>query len=99
MVVIQNPEEYKLVGFKVASDKKHKYLALLQNKNTGKEKKVPFGAIKSDGTPYQHYRDRIGHFSKYDHKDRERRKRYLVRHRGQDENKFSSGWFSIRYLW
>lgn len=99
MVVIENPQEYKLLNFDVASDNKHKYIALLQNKRTGKQKRVPFGAIKTDGTPYQHYRDRIGHFARYDHNDKERRKRYLSRHRGEDQKKFSSGWFSIRYLW
>lgn len=99
MVVIQNPQEYKLVGFQVSNDKKHKYNAILQHKKTGKQRKVPFGGIKPDGTPYQHYQDKIGDFRKYDHKDKERRQRYRIRHKGEDLNKFSSGYFSMRYLW
>lgn len=99
MVVIENPQEYKLVGFEVNKDKKHKYNALLQHKKTGKIRKVPFGGIKKDGTPYQHYQDKIGHFQKYDHKDKERRALYRIRHKGQDQKKFSSGYFSMRYLW
>jgi hypothetical protein len=99
MVVIKNPHEYKLVRFDVSTDNKHKYNAILEHKKTGKLRKVPFGAIKADGTPYQHYHDKIGKYKKYDHLDKERRKRYLIRHKGEDLNKFSSGWFSIRYLW
>lgn len=99
MVVIDNPQDYRLVGFQVSHDKKHKYNALLQHKKTGKTRKVPFGGIKADGTPYQHYHDKIGHFHKYDHHDDERRKRYLIRHKGQDQQKFSSGYFSMKYLW
>lgn len=99
MVVINNPQEYKLIGFQVSKDRKHKYNAILEHKKTRKQRKVPFGGIKTDGTPYQHYQDKIGHFSQYDHKDKERRKRYHIRHKGQDQQKFSSGYFSMRYLW
>jgi hypothetical protein len=99
MVVVKNPEQYKLVRFQVCRDKKHKYNAILENKKTGKQKKVPFGGIKSDGTPYQHYHDKIGKYRKYDHGDKERRKRYVIRHKGEQLNKFSSGYFSMLYLW
>lgn len=99
MVVIQDPMEYRMVRFEVDTSGKHKYNAILKHKKTGKERKVPFGGIKADGTPYQHYHDKIGHFRKHDHGDKERRKRYLTRHKGEDQKKFSSGWFSIRYLW
>lgn len=37
----------------------------------GKQKKVSFGAIKKDGTPYSDFTQ---------HKDEERKKRYLLRH-------------------
>lgn len=97
-MVLENPSSYRLVGFELHHGK-HKYNAILEDKKTHKQKKIPFGAKKSDGTPYQHYHDRIGSYKKYDHHDRERRNRYLIRHKGQDANKFSSGWFSIKYLW
>lgn len=99
MVVISNPEEYKLIQFEVSTDGKHKYNAILEHKKTGKQRKVPFGGIKADGTPYQHYHDKIGNFRKYDHNDKERRQRYRIRHKGQDQLKFSSGYFSMRFLW
>lgn len=99
MVVLQHPEEYQLVDFEVDHIGSHKYFAILKNKKTGTMRKIPFGAKKTDGTPYQHYHDKIGHYRTYDHKDKERRNRYLIRHKGQDQKKFSSGWFSIKYLW
>jgi hypothetical protein len=99
MVVIKNPQDYKLVQFQVSKDGKHKYNAILEHKKTGKPRIVPFGGIKADGTPYQHYRDKIGKYSKYNHLDKERRQRYRIRHRGEDQMKFSSGWFSMRFLW
>lgn len=99
MVVVHHPEDYKLDRFEVDRKGLHKYFAILKNKKTGSEKKVPFGAKKKNGTPYQHYHDKIGNYSQYDHKDKERMKRYRIRHRGQDQNKFSSGWFAIKYLW
>lgn len=47
---------------------------------------------------YQHYRDRIGIYSHLDHKDKERRRRYYLRH-GKDAIKFSPKYFSHKYLW
>lgn len=99
MVVLQNPQEYRLVQFQVSHDKKHKYNAILEHKKTKRTKKIPFGGIKTDGTPYQHYHDKIGHYRQYDHNDKQRRQRYRVRHKGEDTKKFSSGYFSWRFLW
>ena len=99
MVVLKNPNEYRLVRFQVCDDKKHKYNAILENKKTKVLKKIPFGGIKSNGTPYEHYHDKIGHYRKYDHNDKHRRQLYRIRHKGEDQMKFSSGWFSWRYLW
>ena len=99
MVVIQDPQNYRLTGFEPSKDGRHKYIAVLQHKKTGRKRSVPFGAIKADGTPYQHYHDKIGTYRSYDHMDKERRKRYRIRHKGQDRQKFSSGYFAMRYLW
>lgn len=99
MVVLKNPQDYRLVSFQVCRDKKHKYNAILEHKKTKQLKKIPFGGIKANGTPYQHYHDKIGYYKKYDHNDPQRRKMYKIRHRGQDQLKFSSGYFSMRFLW
>lgn len=98
MVIVTDPSSYRLVGFEL-NHGKHKYNAILENKKTHRQKKVPFGGKKQDGTPYQHYRDRIGKYSQYNHLDKDRLKRYRIRHHGQDKNKFSSGWFSLKFLW
>lgn len=98
-MIIHNPENYELIGFEINKGKKHKYDAILKNKKTGEKKRVPFGGKKTDGTPYEQFEDKIGHYKQYDHKDLKRRWRYLARHKGEDEKLFSSGYFSIKYLW
>jgi len=47
---------------------------------------------------YEQYRDKIGLYSHKDHLDRNRRKRYYLRH-GKMAKKESPKWFSHRYLW
>jgi hypothetical protein len=68
----------------------------LLNKESGKERKVPFGAIG-----YEQYKDSTGLnlYSKLNHLDKDRRKRYRERHKGEEKNKFSSGYWSYKYLW
>ena len=68
------------------------------NAKTG-AKIASFGAIKTDGTPYQQFKDVVGHYSKYDHGEPARRKRYRVRHAGENEVVESAGWFAWKYLW
>lgn len=91
---LENPSDYVLIGFEVATDNKYKYKAILRNKFTNRERKVPFGA-----KGYQHYYDQIGFYKKYNHLDKERRKRYRLRHAGEEKYKYSSGYFSWKYLW
>jgi hypothetical protein len=98
-MIVENPQYYDLLRFEMATNGKHKYNAILQHRGTKRIKKVPFGAIKPDGTPYEQYKDRIGGYAEYDHGDRDRRKRYRQRHEGEDAKKFSSGYFSLKYLW
>jgi len=57
-----------------------------------------FGGIKENGDIYQHYRDVIGLYSKYNHLDKDRRKRYRKRH-GTNPKKNSAGYFALNYLW
>lgn len=93
MVRIKNPQDYKLVRYEIAHDK-HKYFAILQNKKTGRERRVGFGA-----KGFQHYHDKLGHYARLDHWDKARRRRYLLRHAGNKDFIFSSGWFSAKLLW
>jgi hypothetical protein len=75
-------KEWKIKRFEKAKAKRKKYTAILENKETGKTRRMNFGAIKKDGRPYEQYEDTtgLGLYSKYDHKDKERRRRYRLRH-------------------
>lgn len=57
-----------------------------------------FGAIKKNGTPYDQYKDKIGYYSMYDHKDKKRRDNYYKRH-NKNYPKYSPDWFSKKFLW
>lgn len=93
---IQNPHNYKLIGFQKSSTKNKKYDALLENKDSKKIKKVPFGDIR-----YQQFRDStpLKLYSHLDHNDLNRRHLYLARHASTKDDKFSSSWFSANFLW
>lgn len=96
MVVIENPEDYRFLGFEKSKSKNKKYDAILENKYTLREKRVPFGDKR-----YEHYKDRtdLKLYSHLDHNDSERRRNYTSRHSSDSQNKFSSGWFAQKYLW
>ena len=96
MVVIKNPEMFVLKGFEKSHLKDKKYNALLKNKKTGKIRRIPFGC-----SSYEHFKDKTktGLWSHKDHKDKKRRELYRIRHKGEDKKKFSSGYFSMKYLW
>ena len=94
MVRIKNPQDYKLVGYEIANDNKHKYFAILQNKKTGRQRRVGFGA-----KGFAQYHDKLEHYAKMDHWDKARRRRYLSRHSKTKCFKFSSSWFSAKLLW
>lgn len=95
-MIIKNPNHYILVGFQKSLTNNKKYDALLRNKSTMKIKKVPFGDLR-----YQQFKDRtpLKLYSHLDHNDVNRRRNYLSRHQNDINNKFSSGYFSARYLW
>jgi len=91
-------ETYKFIKF-VKSDKAgKKYTAILKNKNTGGEKRVHFG----DSTLPQ-YRDStgVGAWSHKDTNDKERRRLYHLRHKGEgDPSNFPNpGFWSSNFLW
>ena len=95
MVVLKNPENYKIIGFEPSSDKLKKYDAILKNITNNKIKKIPFGDIR-----YQHFEDNaLGIYKYLNHYDKHRRQSYRARHHNDILNKYSSGWFSYYYLW
>ena len=96
MVVIENPNKYIHIGFEKSHLKSKKYNAILQNTDNDLIKKVPFGA-----SDYEHYKDPtgLGIWSHKNHNDKERRRLYRLRHERTSKNKYSSSWFSMKYLW
>lgn len=75
-----------------------KYKVLLSN-----NKIVQFGDQR-----YEHYKDRtpLKLYSYLDHRDKERRKKYIARHKKIMRNgkpayqqRFTPSWFSWNYLW
>jgi hypothetical protein len=76
--------------FEKSKVKNKKYAAILPN-----GKRVNFGDKR-----YEQYEDRtpLKLYSKLDHHDKERRKRYYERH-DKDYPKYSPDYFSKTYLW
>lgn len=74
------------------SDKPNKkYFVEFVNKDTARIKRIYFGAIRPNGIPYEAY---------IDHKNEERKNRYLARHKAnEDWTKPSPGFFSRWILW
>ena len=95
-MIIPNPKNYKFLHFEKSHLSNKKYNAVLLNKTTKKEKRVPFGQ-----KGYQQYKDNTGLdiYTKVNHLDKERRRLYRNRHDGEQYNKFSSGYFSYYFLW
>jgi hypothetical protein len=86
--------EYNLIGFERGCERK-KYIAKIQHKKSKKVIKIPFG-----DTRYQQYKDNVfGLYSHKDHFDNKRRENYQKRHKNDNLNCFSPGYFSWFYLW
>lgn len=59
-----------------------------------------FGAIRPNNEPYEHYEDKIGAYSRWNHYDDRRRANYRKRHSKDNLNDLSSaGFWSYYYLW
>jgi hypothetical protein len=86
------------VDIKKSDRKGKKYVAILKKDPS---KKVHFGAIKPDGTPYEQYKDKtpIKAFAKYDHNDPKRRERYNARHKNDIKKGFNAGYLASVFLW
>jgi len=96
MVRLQNPQDYTLQGFRKSQSKNKMYDAILKNKRTGRTKHIPFGDSKM-----QNYRDITGldAYPNLIHGDKARRKRFRSRHAKNAKYKYSSAYFSYKYLW
>lgn len=77
-------------GYKIfISDKpEKKYYALVNGK------RIYFGQYG-----YEHYFDKMGIYSEFNHYDKQRRKNYKKRHESNRHNKGHPGWFSDQILW
>lgn len=95
-MIVEDPDNYKLIGFRKSSHAGKKYDGIIQHKQTGKIKTIPFGDDR-----YDHFEDKtpLQYYSSQNHYDEKRRENYHRRHRLNTGNKFSSGWFAGKYLW
>tara|TARA_R110000796_G_scaffold2193_4_gene8866 strand:+ start:104 stop:397 length:294 start_codon:yes stop_codon:yes gene_type:complete len=89
--------EYTLINIQKSDRPSKKYTAVLQQKPAGKIVYVHFGALG-----YEQFRDstKLKLYKKYDHGDRDRKKKYIARHQGFIKlGYYSPGYFAMRYLW
>ena len=89
--------QYKFVKFERSLRSEKKYNAVLYNKKSKRQVRIPFGA-----TSYEQFKDStgLGLYTSKNHNDEKRRKSYVSRHKGFiKEGYYSAGYFSMRYLW
>ena len=92
--------DYYFDSFIKSKNKLKKYTAVLVHRKTGRKVHVHFGGIRANGVPYGQYRDdAMGLYSKYDHGDKARRRRWLNRHAEDGFKPFSASYFARKYLW
>lgn len=89
-------KDYTLVRYEKSHLSNKKYNAVLRNKATGREVRVPFG-----DRAYGQYRDRVPLklYSSMDHGDEARRANYRSRHSSDINKEYSPSWFSLHMLW
>lgn len=88
--------EYKFLRFEPSHLKTKKYDAILMNRKTRKEVRMPFGA-----KAYQQFKDKtsLKLYQHQDHGDKKRRLNYISRHQNDINKPYSASWFSLKYLW
>lgn len=87
--------QYTFKEFRRSTSAHKKYDAVLVNKKTKREKKVPFGDSR-----YEQFKDKaLGLYKHKDHNDPKRRTAYRQRHAGEEKKKFSPGYFAWKFLW
>ena len=92
-----NKKEWKLVGFEKSHRSTKMYDAILENKITKKERRLPFGDNKM-----QNYRDITGLnlYPHLIHNDKNRRRLFRARHKGYlRDGYWSPSYFSYFFLW
>ena len=85
-----------ILRFEKSKTKNKMYDAILLNKKTNRNKKIPFGDNKMEN-----YRDITGlnRYRHLIHNDKKRRKNFRSRHGKNAKYKFSSAYFAYKYLW
>lgn len=93
---IDHPSDYRHVGFRVSFTKFKKYDAILENKQTGKLKYIPFGDTFS-----KHFKDitGLGYYTYLNHNDPKRRTAFRKRFYEKARFLYSSAYFAYHYLW
>jgi len=88
--------DYTFVRFEPTQRLNKKYNAVIQNRQTGRTVKIPFGDSR-----YEQFKDStgLGLWSHKDHGDYTRRRAYQERHGKTYRGDFSPAYFSWRYLW
>jgi hypothetical protein len=89
--------EYKFVKNVKSSNSKKKYTALIQNKKTGKIKKINYGSSINN-----QFKDStgLGIYTSKNHGDSVKRIAYKARHKGFIKSGYySASYFSMKYLW
>jgi hypothetical protein len=92
----KNNKKSKKVLYKpfVSTAKNKKYSVYVKS-NSGGVKLIHFGDNR-----YEQYYDKIGHYSRLNHLDKERRKRYRIHHaKDYITDKNTPGWWSWHKLW
>jgi len=90
-------DDYKFKGFEKSDAQNKKYNAIIVDKITKKETRIPFGDSR-----YSQYKDvtGLGLYSKNDTLDKKRRDLYRLRHaKDLKDGYFSPGYFAYYYLW
>lgn len=95
-MVFYSPLAFKFLRFERSHLKFKKYNAILLNRKTNHEVRIPFGH-----SSYEQYEDKTGLklYTKKDHKDKKRRLNYRSRHAKDINQRYSPSWFSLKYLW
>lgn len=93
---VYNKKDYTFIKFEKSHLKQKKYNAVLKNKKTDRAVRVPFGA-----KGYEQYKDStgLGVYTKQNHGDAKRRKNYQSRHKNDNIQNYSPGYFSWFFLW
>jgi len=89
-------DRFRHIRFERSRTKGKKYDAIIEDKVTKRQQRVPFGS-----DIHEQYRDTTGLklYSRLDHNDEKRRQSYLARHQKTMTKKYSPSWYSARFLW